>query len=86
MLVPITDSTTKTLSATITGGGAFHVLAYYDGTRWLVAAAAPWQSNDYTRSISRSAELRKVRKPINYPKGLEGMRGQLWTERLKAVD
>lgn len=35
---PLTDSTTLTWGATITGGGASHVLAYCDGTNWTVAA------------------------------------------------
>jgi hypothetical protein len=35
---PITDSTTATWGATITGSGANHVLAYCDGTNWTVAA------------------------------------------------
>lgn len=34
----VTDSTTNTWGATITGGGANHVLAYCDGTNWTVAA------------------------------------------------
>ena len=34
----VTDSTTSTWGATITGGGANHVLAYCDGTNWTVAA------------------------------------------------
>jgi len=37
MMVPVTDSTTNTWGATITGGGSNHVLAYYDGTNWTVA-------------------------------------------------
>ena len=37
MLVAVTDSTTATWGATITGGGANHVLAYYNGTNWTVA-------------------------------------------------
>jgi hypothetical protein len=35
---PISDSTTTTWGATITGGGSNHVLAYCDGTNWTVAA------------------------------------------------
>jgi hypothetical protein len=38
MLVAITDSTTATWGATITGGGSNHVLGYYNGTNWTVAA------------------------------------------------
>lgn len=34
----VTDSSTNTWGATITGGGANHVLAYCDGTNWTVAA------------------------------------------------
>jgi len=34
----VTDSTTNTWGATITGGGANHVLAYCDGTSWTVMA------------------------------------------------
>jgi hypothetical protein len=34
----ITDSTTTTWGATITGSGSNHVLAYCDGTNWTVAA------------------------------------------------
>ena len=37
MLVAVTDSTTATWGATITGSGANHVLAYYNGTNWTVA-------------------------------------------------
>ncbi|MHB8272980.1 hypothetical protein [Bradyrhizobium sp.] len=33
----VTDSTTETFGATITGGGSFHVLAYCNGTSWTVA-------------------------------------------------
>lgn len=36
--MPVTDSTTSTWGATITGGGTNHVLAYCDGTNWTVAA------------------------------------------------
>jgi hypothetical protein len=35
---PILDSTTDTWGDTITGGGALHVLGYFDGTNWTVAA------------------------------------------------
>lgn len=38
MLKPVSDSTTKTWGATVTGGGSDHVLAYCDGTNWTVAA------------------------------------------------
>jgi hypothetical protein len=38
MHATVTDSTTATWGATITGGGANHVLAYYNGTNWTVAA------------------------------------------------
>jgi hypothetical protein len=38
MLVPVTDSNTDTWGATISGGGSNHVLAYYNGTNWTVAA------------------------------------------------
>jgi hypothetical protein len=34
----VTDSTTATWGATITGGGSNHVLAYCNGTNWTVAA------------------------------------------------
>lgn len=34
----VTNSTTATWGATITGGGANHVLAYCNGTNWTVAA------------------------------------------------
>ena len=34
----VTDSTTNTWGATITGGAGFHVLAYCDGSNWTVAA------------------------------------------------
>jgi hypothetical protein len=33
-----TDSTTATWGATITGGGSNHVLGYFNGTNWTVAA------------------------------------------------
>lgn len=36
MTVPVTDSTTATWGATITGGGTNHVLGYYNGTNWTV--------------------------------------------------
>jgi hypothetical protein len=35
-LSPLSDSTTSTYGATITGGGANHVLAYCNGTAWTV--------------------------------------------------
>lgn len=38
MMLGITDSTTDTWGATITGGGSLHVLAYYNGTNWTVFA------------------------------------------------
>jgi hypothetical protein len=38
MLKPVSDSTTNTWGASITGGGSDHVLAYCDGTNWTVAA------------------------------------------------
>lgn len=37
MYAAITDSTTNTWGATITGGGSLHVLAYCDGSVWSVA-------------------------------------------------
>ena len=37
MLVAVTDSTTAIWGATITGSGANHVLAYYNGSAWTVA-------------------------------------------------
>lgn len=37
-LAPLSDSTTATPGATITGGGTAHVLAYCNGTNWTVAA------------------------------------------------
>jgi hypothetical protein len=37
-LAAVTDSTTAVWGATITGGGANHVLAYCDGTNWTVTA------------------------------------------------
>lgn len=37
-IMPFTDSATSTWGATITGGGAVHVLGYYNGTNWTVAA------------------------------------------------
>ena len=36
--VSVTDSSTNVWGATITGGGANHVLAYYNGTNWTVVA------------------------------------------------
>lgn len=36
MICAITDSSTATWGATITGGGANHVLGYYNGTNWTV--------------------------------------------------
>jgi hypothetical protein len=38
MTAAVSDSTTKTWGAIITGGGSAHVLAYCDGTNWTVAA------------------------------------------------
>jgi hypothetical protein len=38
MMIAVTDSSTNTWGATITGGGSNHVLAYYNGTNWTVAA------------------------------------------------
>lgn len=38
MAIPVTDSNTATWGAAIAGGGSNHVLAYYDGTNWTVAA------------------------------------------------
>lgn len=38
LLRGVTNSTTNAWGATITGGGAFHVLGYCDGTNWTVAA------------------------------------------------
>lgn len=35
---PVSDSTTTTWGASISGGGSSHVLAYCDGTSWTVAA------------------------------------------------
>jgi hypothetical protein len=35
---PVSDSTSTSWGATITGGGANHVLAYCDGTNWTVMA------------------------------------------------
>ena len=35
---PVTDSSTATVGATITGGGTNHVLGYCDGTNWTVMA------------------------------------------------
>ena len=36
MFAAVTDSTTNTQNAKISGGGRSHVLAYYDGTAWTV--------------------------------------------------
>lgn len=38
MMVPVTDSSVNTWGTTITGGGANHVLAYYNGSAWTCAA------------------------------------------------
>lgn len=38
MIAAITDSSTATWGATITGGGSNHVLGYYNGTNWTVMA------------------------------------------------
>ena len=37
---PVSDSTTGTWGATVTGGGANHVWAYCNGTNWMVAASS----------------------------------------------
>lgn len=39
-MASITNSTTNTPGATITGGGTFHVLGYYNGTNWIVGIGA----------------------------------------------
>ena len=39
MIASVNDSNTATWAATIAGGGANKVLAYYNGTNWVVAAA-----------------------------------------------
>jgi hypothetical protein len=39
MVRGVTNSTTAVWGAVIAGGGANHVLAYYNGTAWIVAAA-----------------------------------------------
>lgn len=38
MRVAVTDSTTTTFGATVTGGGSNHVEAYYNGSAWTVSA------------------------------------------------
>lgn len=38
MMVPVTNSTTAVWGDVITGGGAIHVLAYYNGIAWTVMA------------------------------------------------
>ena len=38
MLYPVTDGSVATWGTTLAGGGANHVLAYYNGTNWTVAA------------------------------------------------
>lgn len=38
MTVPITDSNVNTWGSVIAGGGGFHVLGYWNGTAWTVAA------------------------------------------------
>lgn len=35
-IMAVTDSTTNVIGNTVTGGGANHVLAYYNGTNWVV--------------------------------------------------
>ena len=37
-LVPFTDSTTNVWGAVITGGGTNHVLGFFNGVAWTVAA------------------------------------------------
>lgn len=37
-MIPVSDSSTNVWGATVTGGGANHVLAYCDGTNWTVMA------------------------------------------------
>ena len=39
MMRVVTDSNTATWGATVATGGAFTVLAFYNGTVWTVAAA-----------------------------------------------
>lgn len=38
MTAPITDSTVNTWGSVIAGSGTNHVLGYYNGTNWTVAA------------------------------------------------
>lgn len=38
MLRGVSDSNTNTWGATVAGGGSNHVLVYYNGTNWTVAA------------------------------------------------
>ena len=38
MTAPITDSNVNTWGSVIAGGGANHVLGYYNGSNWTVAA------------------------------------------------
>jgi hypothetical protein len=38
MLAPIIDSSVNTWGSVIAGGGGNHVLGYYNGTNWTVAA------------------------------------------------
>jgi hypothetical protein len=36
----VTDSTTNSIGATITGGGSYHIAAYCNGTNWVVASGS----------------------------------------------
>lgn len=36
-LAAITDCATNQRGATVTGGGSFHAMIYYTGTKWIVA-------------------------------------------------
>lgn len=39
MSIPVTDSTTVTWGATVTGGGTHNVLAFWNGANWTVMGA-----------------------------------------------
>jgi hypothetical protein len=55
----VTDSTTDTFGAVITGGGSFHVLGYCNGTNWTVAGggASPLPPNPGTVTDVATAGL-----------------------------
>jgi hypothetical protein len=49
MLAGVTDSNTAIWGAVVAGGGSNHILAYYDGSNWVVAAVNSGGKTLFTR-------------------------------------